>query len=131
MKIESLPAQLHTLDLSSCGLGSTDVFSKHLTPALSRLHLLAELDLSSNNATLTEDFFKAISHLDHLSELLLQHNSIGSESAIRLMQSIHPSAPISRVWLQNNEIEQSARDAINHNLAATERHHPIQVIFGS
>ena len=131
MQIESLPAQLHTLDLSSCDLGSSDTFSKHLTPALSRLHLLAELDLSSNNATLNEEFFKAISHLDRLSELLLQHNAIGSESAIRLMQSIHPSAPISRVWLQNNGIEQSARDAINQNLASAERHHPIQVIFGS
>lgn len=127
----SLPPQLHTLDLGSCDLGSSEILSKLLSPALLRLTRITELDLSSNNASFGDDFFKALSQMEHLTELLLQHNRIGSESAIQLIKSIHPSAPISRVWLQNNGIEAEARDTINQYTTESERSHPLQIIFGS
>lgn len=131
MQLSSLPPQLHTLDLSSCDLGNSDLFSSHLTPALSRLPMLAELDLSSNNASLSEEFYSNISRLEHVSEILLQHNRIGTEGATRLVRSLHPSAPVHRIWLQNNEIETSARDAINQELSAANRSSPVHIQFGS
>ena len=94
---------------------------------------MSELDLSSNGVCLPASFFSALSKMSKLSELLLQHNSIGDEGLSRLISSLHADAPLERVWLQNNGISLAARDVVMTQLKARSHQcvESVQLIFGA
>lgn len=94
---------------------------------------MSELDLSSNGVSkLPDSFFEAISAMNDLTELLLQHNAIDSADARRLFEAIPSPSQLHQVWLQNNQInDETARAAINQLLATRGLAQQVKVIFGN
>jgi hypothetical protein len=129
---KALPPQLHTLDLSECGLNENGVFEKYICEALKRTTCLVELDLSSNDISACESFLAALSGMESLSELLIQHNKFGSAGASRVVASISPKAPLERIWIQNNEISIESRADIQSQASSRSKEgSTLQIIFGN
>jgi len=113
---KALPPQLTHLDLGSCNMGSK---MSYVISELHRLNQLEELDLSGNDLASVSNLdklYSSISGMNHLHELLLQSNRLNSSQALSLIPSLPQN--LKKLWLQNNNIDDSTKSLIRTQLGS-------------